>query len=140
MQTRYRNEYHNEIGNTQQEDSEHQIQQDLNAERVHLYDVIPPTDTPTMVHNTNMEEASTEQHTYTAIKQQQMSQNDTPDHRDMESNNARQNQTTLDEGDQENSTNIHVYHILEPQSIELKDHKPPTAYEVPVASTAVGHP
>ena len=84
MQTKYRNEYHNEMGNTQQESSENQIQQDLTAERVHLYDVIPPTDTPAMVHNTtttNMEEVSTEQHTYTATKQQQMSQNDTSGHR-----------------------------------------------------------
>ena len=149
MQTRYKNEYHNEMGNTQQEDSEDQIQQDLNAERVHLYDVIPPTDTPATVtvHNTtttNMEEAPTEQYTYTHNKQQQMSKNDTPGHRDVESSSSdRQNQTTLDDGNQEDATNTHIYHILEQQSnedIELKDHNPPAAYEIPVASVAVSHP
>ena len=100
-----------------------------------------------MVHNTtttNMEEASTEQHTYTATKQQQMSQNDTPSHRDTESSSDRQNQITLDETtSKEDTTSVHIYHILEQQSnedIELKDHKPPAAYEVPVTSTAVSHP
>ena len=34
--------YHNETGNAQQESNEDQLQQDLNDERAHLYDVIPP--------------------------------------------------------------------------------------------------
>ena len=87
------------------------MQQDLNTERV--YDVI---DTPAVVHNTtttNRKEASTEQHTYTATEQQQMSQNDPPGHRNTDSSWDRQNQTRLDDNNQEDPTNIHIYHILE---------------------------
>ena len=61
----------------------------------------------------------------------------------MEGSSDRQNQTTLDDGNQEDTTNTHIYHILDQQGnedIELKDHKPPAAYEVPVASAAVSHP
>ena len=109
MQTRYENEYHSETGSTQQERSEDQVQQDLNTERV--YDVI---DTPAVVHNTTTtarEEASTESHS------------------------DRQNQTRLDDRNQEDPTNTHIYHILEQQSeehVELKDHNPEAAYEDPV--------
>ena len=133
MQTRYENEYHSETGSTQQERSEDQVQQDLNTERV--YDVI---DTPAVVHNTtttDREEASTEQHTYTATELHQMSKNDPPGHRDVESHSDRQNQTRLDDRNQEDPTNTHIYHILEQQSeehVELKDHKPEAAYEDPV--------
>ena len=47
--------------------------------------------------------------------------------------------TTLDDG---NPEDCHTYHILEEQittkkEIELKDHNPPAAYEVPVVNTAV---
>ena len=133
MQTRYENEYHSETGSTQQESSEDQVQQDLNTERV--YDVI---DTPAVVHNTTTtdgEEASTEQHTYTATELHQMSKNDPPGHRDAESHSDRQNQTRLDDRNQEDPTNTHIYHILEQQSeehVELKDHKPAVEYEDPV--------
>ena len=125
MQTRYENEYHSETGSTQQERSEDQVQQDLNTERV--YDVI---DTPAVVHNTTTtdgEEAATEL--------LQMSKNDPPGHRDAESHSDRQNQTRLDDRNQEDPTNTHIYHILEQQSeehVELKDHKPAVEYEDPV--------
>ena len=141
LQTRYKNEYYDETGSAQQENSEDQVQQDLNTERV--YDVI---DTPAMIHNTtttNREEAATEQHTYTATEQQQMSQNNPPGHRKTDSSWDRQNQTRLDDDNQEDPTNIHIYHILEPQSeehVELNDHKPAAAYEVPVTNMAVHHP
>ena len=142
MEIKYKlNEYHNKMGNTQQESSEDQVQQDLDTERV--YDVI---DTPAVVHNTtttNREEVSTEQHTHTATEQQQTSQNDPPSHRDTDSSWDRQNQTRLDDGSQEDPTNTHIYHILELQSeehVELKDHKPAAAYEVPVTNMEVCHP
>ena len=136
MQTRYENEYHSETGSTQQERSEDQVQQDLNAERV--YDVI---DIPAAVHNTtttNRQEASTEQHTYVATELHQMSKNDPPSHRDMEnmeSHSDRQNQTRLNNRNQDDPTNTHIYHILEQQSeehVELKDHKQEAEYEDPV--------
>ena len=130
MQTRYENEYYSETGSTQQESSEDQVQQDLNTERV--YDVI---DTPAVVHNTTTtagEEASTKQNTYMATELHQMSKNDPPGHRDVESHSDRQR---LDDRNQEDPTNTHIYHILEQQSeehVELKDHKPEAAYEDPV--------
>jgi hypothetical protein len=159
METRY----HNEPGNTQQESNEDQLQQDLNDERAHLYDIIPPVNNNTpavVVHNTattNMEEASTEQHTYTAPKQQQIqSKNEPPGpllpDRDVVGGSCDkgQSQTTLDgeaKQDQEDPTNTHIYHVLEQQStkkeVELikDDHKPPpAAYEVPVVNTAVSQP
>ena len=136
MQTRYENEYRSETGSTQQESSEDQVQQDLNAERV--YDVI---DTPFVVHNTtttSREEVSTEQSTHSATELHQMSKNNPPSHRDMEnveSHIDRQNQTRFDDRNQEDPTNIHIYHILEQQSeehVELKDHKQEAEYEDPV--------
>ena len=133
MQIRYENEYHSETGSTQQERSEDQVQQDLNTESV--YDVI---DTPFVVHNTtttNREEASTEQNTYMATKLHQMYQIDPPGQRDVESHSDRENQTRLDDRNQEDPTNTHIYHILEQQSeehVELKDHKPEATYEGPV--------
>ena len=133
MQTRYENEYHSEAGSTQQGSSEDQVQQDLNTERV--YDVI---DIPAVVYNTtttDREEASTEQSTHTATEVHQMSKNDPPGQRDVESHSDRQNQTRLDDRNQEDPTNIHIYHILEQQSeehVELKDQKPEAAYEDPV--------
>ena len=50
--------------------------------------------------------------------------------------------TTLDDGNPKDPTNTHTYHILKEQSttkkeIELKDHNPPAAYEIPVVKTAV---
>ena len=160
METRY----HNEIGNTQQESNEDQLQQDLNDERAHFYDVIPPTNaTPAVAHNTattNTEEASTEQHTYTATDQQQQiraKNNPPPGHPPLLGDRNAvggssyeqlegQSQTTttpLGDGNSEDSNNVHIYHVLEePQSttkkeIKMKDHNPPAAYEVPVANTAV---
>ena len=133
MQTRYENEYHSETGSTQQERSEDQVQQDLNTESV--YDVI---DTPAVVHNTtttDREEAFTEQHTCMATELHQMSQNDSSNHRGVESHSNRQNHTRLDDRNQEDPTNTHIYHTLEQQSeehVELKDHKPAEAYEDPV--------
>ena len=133
MQTRYENEYHSETCSTQQESSEDQVQQDLNTERV--YDVI---DTPAVVHNTtttNREEASTEQNTHMATELHQMSKNDPPGQRDIESHIDRQNQTRLDDRNQEDPTNTHIYHILEQQCeehVELKDYKLEAAYEDPV--------
>ncbi len=160
METRYRNE----PGNTQQESNEDQLQQVLNDERAHLYDIIPPinhNDTPALVvHNTattNMEEASTEQHTYTAPKREQIrSKNEPPGpllpDRDVVGGSCDKgwSQTMVDseaKQDQEDLTNTHIYHILEQQSTEkeveprVKDHhKPPAAYEVPVVNTAVSQP
>lgn len=158
MESRYRNE----MGNTQQESNEDQLQRDLNDEKAHLYDIIPPTNaTPAVAHNTattNTEEASIEQHTYTATDRQQQiwSKNDPPPghppplgYRDAvggSSYEQGQSQTTtipLGDGNPDDSTNVHIYHVLEePQSttkkeIEMKDHNPPAAYEVPVANTAV---
>ena len=53
--------------------------------------------------------------------------------------------TILDDGKPEDRTNTHTYHILEQQrttkkEIELKDHNPLAAYEVPVVKTAVRQP
>ena len=151
MQTRYRNEYRNGTGNTQGESNEDQTEQDMNsAERAHLYDVIPLTnETSAMVHNTtttNTEDTRVKHDTNrAATKQQQTSINEPPGHRDTESSNERQNQTTngdIDDGNQENPTNTHTYHFLEQQSngaIELKDHhlEQPAAYEIPVVNTAI---
>ena len=136
MQTSYENEYHSETGSTQQGSSEDQMQQDLNMERV--YDVI---DTPAVVYSTtttNGEEKFTEQSTHSATELHQMSKNDPPSHRDMEnveSHSDRQNQTRLNNRNQDDQTNTHIYHILEQQSeenVELKDHKQEAEYEDPV--------
>ena len=136
MQTRYENEYHSETGSTQQGSSEDQMQQDLYMERV--YDVI---NTPAVVYSTtttNREEISTEQSTHSATELHQMSKNDPPSHRDVEnveSHSNRQNQTRLDDRNQDDLTNTHIYHILEHQSeehVELKEHKQEAENEDPV--------